>query len=29
LAAYLFAASVRDRPVYEALRERDARRATA
>jgi len=29
LAAYLFAASVRDRPVYEALRERDARRGSA
>jgi chloride channel protein, CIC family len=29
LAAYLFAASVRDRPVYEALRERDARRGRA
>jgi chloride channel protein, CIC family len=29
LAAYLFAAAVRDRPVYEALRERDARRASA
>ena len=26
LAAYLFAAILRDRPVYEALRERDARR---
>ena len=29
LAADLFAASVRDRPVYEALRERDAQRASA
>lgn len=29
LAAYLFAAAVRDRPIYEALRERDARRAAA
>jgi len=29
LAAYLFAASVRDLPVYEALRERDARRVDA
>jgi CIC family chloride channel protein len=29
LAAYLFAAAVRDRPVYEALRERDVRTSTA
>jgi len=29
LAAYLFAAAVRDRPVYEARRERDAQRARA
>jgi CIC family chloride channel protein len=29
IAGYLVAAGVRDRPIYEALRERDARRASA
>jgi chloride channel protein, CIC family len=29
LGAYLFAAAVRERPVYEALRERDAQRETS